>query len=203
MKSLPVENSLKREACPVPAKCVIIVGEMSKRLVSTAVLAVVLSGCSTITAQAPHVEPVYSFRPVLREVPDRIPVVGSSPAVGLIMTPQPSASEVVSKASPQPTVPPVRKSKSVAKHGRVVTGVASTYGPGYDGYFALPKPWGRGHRVTICNTKTHRCVKRTSNDTGPVERLHRVADLDVATFEYLCNCGWRKGVQTVTMTFHD
>jgi hypothetical protein len=200
VKSLPVQNSLKREACPVPANCVIIVGEMSKRTVSTVFLAVVLSGCgTTVAVQTPHVEPVLSFRPVLREVPDRTPAVGSSPAVGLIMTPRPSVPEVVPKASPQPKVPPVRK--QTPKPQKIVTGKASTYGPGYDGYFALPQ--GRGHKVVICSVVTLRCLTRVSNDTGPKKSLNRVADLDVKTFEYLCDCNWTKGIQTVTMTFHD
>lgn len=82
-------------------------------------------------------------------------------------------------------------------------GPASTYGPGYEGLFALPRTLGgRGETVRICSVDTGRCLVRTSNDVGPVERLHRVADLDVTDFEYLCRCAWRtKGVQEVTLEY--
>ena len=129
--------------------------------------------------------------------PSRVPelatsVVGSSPTPGVSSHP-PSA---VLERSPQPQASRVAKT-------RVVTGVASTYGEGYEGLFALPKSLGgRGERVRICNTGTRRCLVRTSNDVGPIARLRRVADLDATDFEYLCRCKWEvKGTMKVRITW--
>jgi hypothetical protein len=86
---------------------------------------------------------------------------------------------------------------------RTVEGIASTYGPGYNGWLALPE--GKGFRVRICSTATGICAVRTSNDAGPskaMQRAGRVADLDVATFEALCLCNWRsKGLIRVTVEY--
>ena len=76
-----------------------------------------------------------------------------------------------------------------------MTGTASTYGPGYDGYLALPA--GRGIHVRICGAGG--CIDRVSNDTGPVPSLHRVADLDVATFERVCGVPWTRGLCRVSV----
>lgn len=92
-----------------------------------------------------------------------------------------------------------------AADGRVVSGTASTYGEGYDGYLALPE--GRGVRVKVCSSASgsYRCVTRTSNDAGPskgMQREGRVIDLDVPTFEYLCQCDWRVlGLMPVTVEY--
>ena len=74
-------------------------------------------------------------------------------------------------------------------------GTASTYGPGFDGYLALPA--GRGIHVRICGAGG--CIDRVSNDKGPVPSLHRVADLDVADFEKVCGCPWTMGLCRVTV----
>jgi hypothetical protein len=76
-----------------------------------------------------------------------------------------------------------------------VTGTASTYGPGYDGYLALPA--GPGIHVRICGPAM--CLVRTSNDAGPVPSLHRVADLNVQDFEAVCGCSWTRGLVRVTV----
>jgi hypothetical protein len=88
---------------------------------------------------------------------------------------------------------------------RFVVGTASTYGPGYNGFLALPE--GKGIRVRICSTASgiKRCLIRVSNDAGPskaMQRRGRVADLDVPTFDFLCKCSWRtKGLIHVTVEY--
>ena len=74
-------------------------------------------------------------------------------------------------------------------------GTASTYGPGFDGYLALPA--GRGIHVRICGAGG--CIDRVSNDTGPVPSLHRVADLDVADFEAVSGLPWTRGLCRVSV----
>jgi hypothetical protein len=76
-----------------------------------------------------------------------------------------------------------------------LTGTASTYGPGFDGYLALPA--GPGIHVRICGAGG--CIDRVSNDTGPVPSLHRVADLDVADFEKVCGVPWTRGLCRVSV----
>lgn len=83
---------------------------------------------------------------------------------------------------------------------RVVRGIASTYGPGFAGFLALPE--GPGIRVRICGPAA--CVVRTSNDSGPnraMQRKGRVVDLDVATFEKVAGASWRKGLVRVTVEY--
>lgn len=93
-----------------------------------------------------------------------------------------------------------------ADSNRVVSGIASTYGDGYDGWLALPE--GRGVRVVICSKASgvKVCTRpMVSNDAGPdkaMQRAGRVADLDIKTFEFLCKCNWRlKGTIHVTVTY--
>lgn len=83
---------------------------------------------------------------------------------------------------------------------RVVRGIASTYGPGFAGYLALPE--GRGIRVRVCGPAA--CVVRTSNDAGPAlsaQRAGRVVDLSVADFETVSGSGWRRGLVRVTVEY--
>lgn len=154
------------------------------------VLAVILmSGCvfdEVAIAVGPAPPRIYDFA---RVVPTRPPEA-----------PQPTVrAKVAQVSSPRPTRAP-RAPKGASK---TVTGMASTYGAGYDGLLALPTALGgRGERVRICSVATGRCVTKTSNDVGPVARLHRVADLDAPTFDFLCRCNWRtKGIQKVAVTF--
>lgn len=76
----------------------------------------------------------------------------------------------------------------------VLVGVASTYGPGFDGYLAVPLREWRGKTVEVC--WRDRCVTGVVNDLGPDQRVHpdRVVDLDVAQFEELSGQSWRIGV---------
>jgi hypothetical protein len=83
-----------------------------------------------------------------------------------------------------------------------VEGIASTYGPGWNGYLALPE--GRGITVRVCGVAT--CAVRTSNDAGPslaMQREGRVIDLDVPTFELVCGCSWRRGLIPVRVEYLD
>jgi hypothetical protein len=79
-------------------------------------------------------------------------------------------------------------------------GTASTYGPGFDGYLALPE--GPGHLVEVCGAGG--CVTRTSNDAGPslaMQRLGRIVDLDVADFEAVSGKSWTAGLAPVTVEY--
>lgn len=71
----------------------------------------------------------------------------------------------------------------------IVVGIASTYGPGFDGRLAWPR--GPGFLLRICGPGG--CREGTSNDSGPslaMQRLGRIVDLDVATFEAVCGGPW-------------
>jgi hypothetical protein len=60
-------------------------------------------------------------------------------------------------------------------------GIASTYGPGFDYYIALPE--GSGIRVEICGYAG--CIIRISNDCGPdtsMQKLGRIIDLNLSDF---------------------
>jgi hypothetical protein len=76
-------------------------------------------------------------------------------------------------------------------------GLASTYGPGFDGWTA--SPWPRGTVLEICGRA---CVTRTTTDVGPDQAIYpdRVVDLDVATFEEVCAVSWRMGLCPVVVT---
>ena len=123
-------------------------------------------------------------------------------------SPTPVASQPVTGNSPAPSLRPrvaaVREapsSHSASVTGQsaigtaLVAGIASTYGPGFDGYLALPA--GRGIHVRICGAGG--CIDRVSNDAGPVPSLHRVADLDVSDFEYVCAAPWTRGLCRVSV----
>jgi hypothetical protein len=105
--------------------------------------------------------------------------------------------------SPSAAVPsrPTASMTPAPRSGTRSAGVASTYGPGWDGWLALPQ--GPGHRVRICGAGG--CVIRTSNDAGPSLAMqrhpyHRVADLDVGTFEAVCGKPWTAGLCNVSVT---
>ncbi len=119
--------------------------------------------------------------------PDRItPSVGSLPALELQAEPEP-----VAASTPAADVPSV---------AGTISGVASTYGPGWDGWLALPE--GPGVRVRICGAGG--CVVRTSTDAGPslaMQRAGRIVDLDVPDFEAVCGCSWRTGLVRVTVEY--
>jgi hypothetical protein len=79
------------------------------------------------------------------------------------------------------------------------SGLASTYGPGWDGWLAWPD--GPGWRLRICGAGG--CRTLVSNDAGPdLERQRHgvVIDLDVPTFEGVCGVPWRRGHCPVNVT---
>jgi len=120
------------------------------------------------------------------------PATGSSPggAPQRPRTPSPSVRAV-------PSVAPVHRTQRILALAPAasVTGIASTYGPGFDGYLALPA--GPGIHVRICGAGG--CIDRVSNDAGPVPSLHRVADLSVADFERVCGVPWTRGLCRVSV----
>ena len=116
----------------------------------------------------------------------------SETAVGLSA---PKVVPALHQSSTRKEVPAVRSSVKPSPSVASLAGTASTYGPGFDGYLALPA--GRGIHVRICGAGG--CIDRVSNDKGPVPSLHRVADLDVADFEKVCGCPWTMGLCRVTV----
>jgi hypothetical protein len=102
--------------------------------------------------------------------------------------------------SPSPTPEPTARMPQQPT-GATERGTASTYGPGYRGYLALPQ--GRGIKVRICGSGG--CIVRVSNDAGPslaMQRKGRIADLNIADFESVCGCSWRKGLTKVTVEYY-
>ena len=108
-----------------------------------------------------------------------------------VSTPTPMPTLIVtSKQTPKPTPKPAPKPtpKIAPKpvppsiYYKVKYGIASTYGPGYAGLFALPE--GRGIKVEVCGPGG--CIIRCSNDAGPdlaMQRAGRIIDLNLADFE--------------------
>ncbi len=85
------------------------------------------------------------------------------------------------------------------KAHRSLVGIASTYGPGWDGWIAWPG--GPGWKLRICGPA--RCVVIVTTDAGPdraMQRAGRVVDLDVATFERVAGAPWTIGLTKVTVT---
>lgn len=85
---------------------------------------------------------------------------------------------------------------------RIVSGLASTYGDGWDGWIALPE--GKGVAVRVCGSGG--CANVTSTDAGPdlaMQRRGRIVDLDVPTFELVCGTSdWRSlGLCRVTVEY--
>ncbi len=79
----------------------------------------------------------------------------------------------------------------------LVVGIASTYGPGWDGWIAWPA--GAGYRLRVCGRF---CAVVISNDAGPdlaMQRRGRVIDLDVPTFERVCDVPWTRGLCRVSV----
>jgi hypothetical protein len=121
----------------------------------------------------------------------------SSPVALTPATVLPSA-RLVPKSAPVLRTAGDRKGSPAGPPQASTTGIASTYGPGFDGYLALPS--GPGHRVRICGSGG--CVVAVSNDAGPslaMQRQGRIVDLDVATFEHVCGVPWTRGLCSVSV----
>ena len=137
-----------------------------------------------------------------------ITVVGTSYPTPVVLQPRtPSPAPSPAPATLAPSARAVPRLASVRATSRPLglgsaastTGTASTYGPGYDGWLALPS--GPGHRVRVCGAGG--CIVRVSNDAGPdlaMQRLGRIVDLNVADFEAVCGCSWHRGLVKVTVT---
>jgi hypothetical protein len=83
--------------------------------------------------------------------------------------------------------------------GPTVAGIASTYGPGWDGWIAWPS--GPGWRLRVCGPGG--CVVVVTTDAGPdlaMQRAGRVVDLDVPSFEVVAGGAWTIGLTRVTVT---
>jgi hypothetical protein len=185
---------------------------MSTKVAATALLLLVTACAGQTASSGPNALTAGSSPPsVPSRTPDPVPsVVGSSPTLEPSRSPSPVESVLPPEPAPRVTPKPTPKPKLTPKPytpkftGRTVVGIASTYGSSaYNGLFALPRTLGgRGERVRICSVDTHVCLVRTSNDVGPVARLHRVADVDGPTFNTLCRCRWQtKGVMKVSITW--
>jgi hypothetical protein len=91
----------------------------------------------------------------------------------LVVIPDPT-----SKSTPKPSPKPI------SIYSKVKYGIASTYGPGYDGLLALPE--GCGIKVEVCGPAG--CIIRVSNDAGPdltMQRAGRVIDLNLNDFRLI------------------
>lgn len=124
---------------------------------------------------------------------------GLAPATDTRVAPALEEPRTAIPPSSPPTAARVRPS-AAPDPARVVRGIASTYGPGFAGFLALPE--GPGIRVRVCGPAS--CVERTSNDAGPsrkMQRAGRIVDLDVETFEAVSGASWRKGLVRVTVEY--
>lgn len=96
-------------------------------------------------------------------------------------------------------VPKSVRAGHTVPRGYTVRGIASTYGPGWDGWIAWPN--GPGWRLRVCGPAACRTV--VSTDAGPdkaMQRAGRVIDLDIPTFEAIAGGSWRRGLVHVTVT---
>ncbi|MCX7335503.1 MAG: hypothetical protein NTV85_28645 [Hyphomicrobiales bacterium] len=165
------------------------------------VVGLALAGTVAASRAAPESIPAVS-RPVAGSVtlddlaqrgqPDSHP--GAQPAARGRVTPSPSPTRTRPAATTKPRTAQHREPDAILR------GVASTYGPGWDGWLALPQ--GPGVRVRICGAGG--CVVRTSTDAGPslaMQRRGRVADLDVAAFELVCGVPWTRGLCRVALEY--
>ena len=101
-----------------------------------------------------------------------------------IVVPTPSLIALVAIPDPTPMSTPKTTPKPVSIYSKIKFGIASTYGPGYDGLLALPE--GRGIKVEVCGPAG--CIIRVSNDAGPdltMQRARRVIDLNLNDFRLI------------------
>lgn len=78
----------------------------------------------------------------------------------------------------------------------IASWMPARFGPAY---LALPE--GPGVTVRICAV---RCLVMVSTDAGPdlaMQRRARVADIGLATWEYICACSRRLGLARVSVEY--
>ena len=157
---------------------------MKKNLLACA-LVTILIGCSNASGVEPANQEFlhdYELKPVVVETIEPIQDIVLLNRTEVLITPEPTA-EPTAKPTPKP------KPKQQFKFYRTKYGKATTYGPGYGGYLALPE--GGGILVEVCGPAG--CILRRSNDAGPSlsgQRAGRIIDLDVNDFEAICGCQW-------------
>jgi hypothetical protein len=154
-------------------------------------------GCNSIKADKSYIyepTPATKFVPLVVTTPTPIPSLVSIIVPTSIptpkVTPKPTIKPQIIKTTPKPT-------RNVYK---VKYGTASTYGPGYAGYLALPE--GPGILVEVCGPGG--CIIRRSNDAGPSkagQRAGRVVDLDVRDFEIVSGGNWTIGLVHVRVRY--
>lgn len=161
-----------------------------KRNLLACVLVFILSACASTSADE---SANYKYRIYDQDL--FVPVVIPTTTPTITATTQPTP-----KLTPRPTPKVTPKPKPHYSYYKIRYGTASTYGPGYAGYLALPE--GRGIKVEVCGPG--RCIIRTSNDAGPSlagQRAGRVIDLNVRDFELVCGCNWTKGLVKVRVRY--
>jgi len=153
---------------------------MKKNLLACA-LVTILIGCSNASGVEPANQEFlhdYELKPVVVETIE--------PIQDIVLLKQ---SEVLPTQTPQTQQTPKTQPKPKIKFYKTKYGKATTYGPGYRGYLALPE--GGGILVEVCGPAG--CILRRSNDAGPSlsgQRAGRIIDLDVNDFEAICGCQW-------------
>lgn len=168
--------------------------------VAIGIVAGLLVGNLLTKAATPRSAPDASIPVVVQTqtgAPQRV-VSGATPEAIPVQGPATVAPQLIPPAcsGPCPTLTP--RPRATPRVLLVRTGIATTYGPGWDGWIAWPD--GPGWRLRICGPSA--CTVRVSNDAGPSlagQRMGRVIDLDVSTFELVCGVPWRRGYCDVSV----
>jgi hypothetical protein len=152
-------------------------------LVLTIVCSNTIIGCSNASAVKPANQEFlhdYELKPIILSTIEPIQDIVLLKQSEVLITPEPTA---------EPTAKPKPKPKQQFTFYKTRYGKATTYGPGYGGYLALPE--GGGILVEVCGPVG--CILRRSNDAGPSlasQRAGRVVDLNIRDFEIICGCQW-------------
>lgn len=155
-----------------------------KRNLLACALVITLGACSNASGQETT---AYQLEPYEQNIFE--PIVLPTPEITL-RSMIASAFESTPEITPAPTAKPTTKPVKKNKFYKTAYGKASTYGPGYAGFLALPE--GPGILVEVCGPAG--CIIRRSNDAGPnlaMQRAGRIIDLNVSDFETICGCNWR------------
>lgn len=166
---------------------------MTRKTTLAILLALSLVACSTTSAEESVNNKIKIYEPEIFT-----PVVIATAKPTAEPTAKPTANPTA-KPTPKPTRKPKPKINNY-KYYKTAYGKASTYGPGYAGYLALPE--GPGILVEVCGPGG--CIIRRSNDAGPsraMQRVGRVIDLNVRDFELVCGCSWSAGLTKVRVRY--